>query len=131
MTTTRIKHPSARALRARALAYPKTVEDHPWGDTAFKVDGMKVFCFFGQSEGGGFGCSLKLPFRAEEALKVRGARPTPYGLGRAGWVTFKFGPKSKPPLARLMDYLDESWRAVAPKKLSAACPLLQPKRAKS
>jgi predicted DNA-binding protein (MmcQ/YjbR family) len=115
-------HPAAKALRERALGYPKTVEDHPWGDTAFKVDGKKVFCFFGESENGGFGCSMKLPYRAEEALKIRGAKPTPYGLGRAGWVSFKFGPKAGAPLAKLLDYLDESWRAVAPKRLSALHP---------
>ncbi|MGE0743055.1 MAG: MmcQ/YjbR family DNA-binding protein [Hyphomonadaceae bacterium] len=122
MTTKRVTHPAARALRERALSYPKTVEDHPWGDTAFKVDGKKVFCFFGENEGGGFGCSMKLPFRAEEALTLKDAMATPYGLGRAGWVSMKFGPKAKVPLERLFDYLDESWRAVAPKKLSAAYP---------
>lgn len=132
MTTTKLKHPAAKALRDRALSYPNTVEDHPWGDTAFKVGGKKVFCFFGQNDDGGFGCSLKLPFRADDALKLKGAQPTPYGLGNSGWVSLKFGPKAKVPLADLLDWLDESWRAVAPKKLSAAFPPpAQPKRRKA
>ena len=114
------KHAAAKALRRAALAYPQTVEDFPWGERAFKVAGKKVFLFLSEREGGGFSCSMKLPFRNEEALAVKGAAATGYGLGRAGWVTFAFTGKAKPPLRKLVDYLDESWRAVAPKKLSAA-----------
>ncbi|HVK81773.1 MAG TPA: MmcQ/YjbR family DNA-binding protein [Verrucomicrobiae bacterium] len=115
-----LKHADGKALRKAALAYPDTVEDFPWGPRAFKVRGTKVFLFIGADEAGGFSCSMKLPFRNEEALKVKGAKPTEYGLGRAGWVTFEFSAKAKPPMARLVDWLDESWRAVAPKNLSTA-----------
>lgn len=114
-----IKHADAKALRDAALKYPETVEDFPWGHAAFKVGGKKVFMFLGGMEDGGFSCSLKLPFRNDDALKIKGAERARYGLGKAGWITFTFGPKAKPPLATLIDYLDESWRAVAPKKLSA------------
>jgi predicted DNA-binding protein (MmcQ/YjbR family) len=109
-------------MRKAALAYPQTVEDHPWGETAFKVAGKKVFCFFGETKDGGFSCSMKLPFRAEEALTLKGARPTPYGLGKAGWVSFSFSRSDKPNVAQLLDWLDESWRAVAPARLSADVP---------
>jgi predicted DNA-binding protein (MmcQ/YjbR family) len=114
-----LKHPDGKALRKAALAYPDTVEDFPWGHSAFKVAGKKVFLFMGADADGGFSCSMKLPFRNEEALKVKGAKPTEYGLGRSGWVTFQFSAKAKPPMAKLVDWLGESWRAVAPKKLSA------------
>lgn len=116
------KHPDAKKLRAAALKYPTTLEDFPWGDRCFKVGGKKIFLFLGETEDGGLSCSMKLPFRHEEALKLKGAAPTGYGLGRAGWVSFKFTPKAKVPLADLLDWLDESWRAVAPKRLSAASP---------
>lgn len=115
-----LKHPDAKALRKAALAFPQTVEDFPWGHSAFKVAGKKAFLFLGASEDGGFSCSMKLPFRNEEALTLKGAERTGYGLGKSGWVTFSFAAKAKPPLAKLVDYLDESWRAVAPKKLSAS-----------
>ena len=53
-------------------------------------------------------------------------------MAKSGWVTFKYGPKAKPPLAKLVDYLDESWRAVAPKKLSSSFePPMAPKRRKA
>jgi hypothetical protein len=43
--------------------------------------------------------------------------PTGYGLGKAGWVTARFGPRAKPPLDVLRKWIDESYRAVAPAKL--------------
>jgi predicted DNA-binding protein (MmcQ/YjbR family) len=115
-----LKHPDATKLRAAAMKYPETVEDFPWGERAFKVAGKKVFLFLFERDDGGFNCSMKLPFRNDEALTLKGAERTGYGLGRAGWVTFSFGAKAKSPIAKLVDYLDESWRAVAPRKLSAA-----------
>lgn len=132
MSAIKPKHPLARELRKSALAFPETVEDFPWGHSAFKVAGKKAFLFMGEDEEGGWSCSMKLPFRSEEALKIRGAAPTEYGLGKSGWVSFRFTAKAKPPMAKLADYLDESWRAVAPKKLSAAfAPPIAPKRRKA
>ena len=43
--------------------------------------------------------------------------PTGYGLGKSGWVTAKFD--DTPPLPLLKEWLDESYRAQAPKKLQA------------
>ncbi|MBX9745333.1 MAG: MmcQ/YjbR family DNA-binding protein [Hyphomonadaceae bacterium] len=117
---THAAHPVAKALRAAALAYPQTVEDLPWGHPAYKVAGKKAFLFIGGDETTGLTCSMKLPFRAAEALTLKGAAPTGYGLGKSGWVTFVYKGKTKAPIAKLVDYLDESWRAVAPKKLSGA-----------
>ena len=128
----KLKHPAAKELRKAALIYPDTVEDFPWGHSAFKIAGKKVFLFLSDDEAGGWSCSMKLPFRNEEALKIKGAAPTEYGLGKSGWVSFRFTAKAKPPLAKLIDYLDESWRAVAPKKLSAGfAPPSVPKRRKA
>jgi len=130
--TAKLKHPSAKELRKAALVYPDTVEDFPWGHSAFKIAGKKVFLFLGEDEDGGWSCSMKLPFRNEEALQIKGAAPSEYGLGKSGWVSFRFTAKAKPPMAKLIDYLDESWRAVAPKKLSAGfAPPSVPKRRKA
>lgn len=118
MSAPPLKHPDAKSLRKAALAYPQTTEDFPWDHHAFKAGGKKTFLFLTSMEEGGFSCSMKLPFRNEEALKLKGAAPTGYGMAASGWVTFTFGPKAKAPLPKLIDYLDESWRAVAPKKLS-------------
>jgi predicted DNA-binding protein (MmcQ/YjbR family) len=131
MTVPPLKHADAKALRKAALSYPDTREDFPWDHHAYKAAGKKVFLFL-TGEDGGFNCSMKLPFRSEEALKIKGAEPTGYGMGKSGWVTFTFSAKAKVPGAKLLDYLDESWRAVAPKKLSAAfAPPVAPKRRKA
>jgi len=129
---THAAHPVAKALREAALAYPQTVEDLPWGHPAYKVAGKKAFLFVGGDDESGLTASMKLPFRQGEALQLKGAAPTGYGLGKSGWVTFVFKGKAKPPMAKLIDYLDESWRAVAPNKLSAAfAPPVAPKRKKA
>lgn len=109
------------ALRAVALGYPEAYEDHPWGDTVFKVKG-KVFVFLGAAESGDFGISTKLPLSNAVALMLPFAEPTRYGLGKSGWVSARFGPKDEIPLDMLSSWIDESYRAVAPKKLVAALP---------
>ena len=132
MSVPPLKHPAAKALRKAALKYPDTAEDFPWDHHAFKAAGKKTFLFLTGMEGGGFNCSMKLPYRQDEALQLKGAEKTGYGMGASGWVTFTCGATAKPPLAKLVDYLDESWRAVAPKKLSVTfAPPAPPKRRKT
>jgi predicted DNA-binding protein (MmcQ/YjbR family) len=43
------------------------------------------------------------------------ASPTGYGLGKSGWITARFGKKDKVPLGLLEAWIDESYRAIAPK----------------
>ena len=104
-----------RALRDAALAYPETHEDFPWPDhRAIKVRG-KMFVILSH-DGAGTSLSVKLPWSAEGALQMfRFCEPTGYGMGRSGWVTASFGPKDRPPLDVLRSFVDESYRAVAPK----------------
>jgi hypothetical protein len=68
---------------------------------------------------GGLGLSVKLPGSASLALALPFASPTAYGLGKSGWVTARFAPRERPPLALLKRWIDESYRAVAPKRLVA------------
>lgn len=110
----------AKALHTAALGYPDTREDHPWGERAYKVAG-KVFLFMHALEregaGAGFVVTMKLPFRSADALEESWAEPAGYGMGRHGWVTMRFPADVAPPLPQLLDWLDESYRAVAPKRL--------------
>ena len=104
------------ALTAFALRFPGTREDHPWGDHVVKV-GKKVFVFMGTTDDGGFGLSVKLPASAPMALLLPFASPTGYGLGKSGWVSARFAPSQSPPLDLLRAWIDESYRAIAPKTL--------------
>jgi hypothetical protein len=65
---------------------------------------------------------VKLPRSREFALEYPFTEPTHYGLGKAGWVSSTFAPKDDPPLDVLCAWVDESFRAIAPKKLVAALP---------
>jgi predicted DNA-binding protein (MmcQ/YjbR family) len=104
------------ALQKFAAGFPEAWEDHPWGETVYKV-GKKVFVFFGVDEEGKIGLSVKLPDSAEFALTFPFTSPTGYGLGKAGWVSASFGKGDEVPADMLRDWIDESFRAVAPKKL--------------
>jgi predicted DNA-binding protein (MmcQ/YjbR family) len=97
-------------ILAFALSLPGAYEDHPWDETVAKV-GKKVFVFLGEG-----GMSVKLPDSNAQALMSPGAEPTGYGLGRAGWVTVRFG-RGAPPFGILTDWVEESYRTVTPKKL--------------
>jgi len=104
------------ALRKHALAYPEAVEEFPWGDRVIKVRG-KIFVFLGAGEDGGFGISAKLPETHELALTLKYVTPTAYGLGKAGWVTARLPKGRKIPIDLFEDWIDESYRAIAPKSL--------------
>ena len=103
-------------LHKFASRYPEVTVDRPWGEYAVKVKG-KTFVFMGVDKER-LGLSLKLPRSREFALEMHAfTKPTPYGLGKSGWITAEFGAKDKPPLDILEAWIDESYRAVAPKRL--------------
>jgi predicted DNA-binding protein (MmcQ/YjbR family) len=97
-------------LLAFALSLPEAWEDRPWGDTVAKVR-KKIFVFVGSEQ-----LTVKLDEAQEHALSIEGARPTGYGLGKAGWVTV---PVAGVPADVLRDWIEESYRLVAPKRLVA------------
>ena len=106
------------SIRKLCLSYPKTEESFPWGESAFKVGG-KTFVFMSDgAEGVSF--SVKVPHSRDLALSFPGSEPTHYGLGAKGWVTLR--PTAKMPKHVIEDLVDESFRAVAPKKLVASLP---------
>jgi predicted DNA-binding protein (MmcQ/YjbR family) len=104
-------------LRKLALAYPEAYEDMPWGHHAIKVKG-KSFVFLA-ADSATFSLSAKLPSSAGVALKLPFASPTEYGLGRSGWVTARFQRGEAVPVDILRLWIDESYRAIAPKRLVA------------
>ena len=103
-------HHVVEGLLREALTFPGAWEDHPWGDTVVKVR-KKIFVFVGQD-----GFAVKLPESAEIALGLPGSQPSGYGLGKAGWVNVKCI-EDDLPVDLFSDFLDESYRAIAPKKL--------------
>ena len=112
---TRDKKSIGKELRAHALSYPETTEEFPWGESAFKVKG-KTFVFMRADEKE-VSFSVKLPESCDFALTLPGSEPTHYGLGAKGWVTLR--PTAKTKMDILHSLVDESYRAVAPKRVLA------------
>jgi predicted DNA-binding protein (MmcQ/YjbR family) len=109
--------PGARAeLRTFALALPGAYEDFPWNESVAKVR-RKVFVFLGGEGRERPAITVKLSESHGHALSLEGACRTGYGLGASGWVTV---PVDSAPVEVLSDFVEESYRIVAPKRLVAA-----------
>ena len=121
-------------LREIALSFPGAFEDFPWGHRAIKVN-KKIFASL-NSDRNGFRMSVKLPRSNHSALLLPFSEPTHYGMGKYGWVTASFGIDETPPLGILAEWIEESYRAIAPKKLIAeldgeTAPTTKPRRKKA
>jgi predicted DNA-binding protein (MmcQ/YjbR family) len=113
-------------LKQYALSLPEAYEDHPWGESVAKVN-KKVFLFMGHEGEDGMsydvlGFGVKLPVSGDDALELPFTEPMGYGLGKSGWVVVRFPANEEPPMEELRRWIDESYRAVAPKKLAALLP---------
>jgi predicted DNA-binding protein (MmcQ/YjbR family) len=108
-----------KELHDYALTFPGAVVEHPWGENAFKVKG-KVFVFLSHGPNGdGLSITVKLPETGTWALTRPYVKPSGYGLGKHGWVTALFAPSDQVPVEDLKLWIEESYRAIAPKKLLA------------
>lgn len=115
------KHPhdaALKALRALGLSYPGAHTKSPWPGHADLAVKDKTFAYL-SLEGEPLRIGCKLPQSAQLALELPFTEPTPYGLGKSGWVTAKLPEDEAVPLEMLKAWLEESYRAQAPKKLIA------------
>ncbi len=102
-------------LRAFGLAYPGAHTKSPWPGHLDLAVNDKTFAYL-SLEGEPFGISCKLPHSAAVALLLPFCKPAAYGLGKSGWVRAQFPAGRVPPIEMLQEWLDESYRAQAPKK---------------
>jgi predicted DNA-binding protein (MmcQ/YjbR family) len=123
-----------RELRAYGLALPGTHTKSPWPGHLDLAVKDKTFAYL-SLEGEPLGISCKLPSSNAVALMLPFCKPAEYGLGKSGWVSAQFKPDAQIPIDMLKAWIDESYRAQAPKKLAAqigaapAPPAAKPKRA--
>jgi predicted DNA-binding protein (MmcQ/YjbR family) len=106
-----------RELLKFALSYPEAWEDHPWEDDLVAKVRKKIFVFFGRATREEIGIAVKLPIEGEFARSLPNCEPSGYGLGKSGWVNARFGLGQDVPVDMLKEWIDESYRAVAPKTL--------------
>lgn len=90
--------------------------DTPWGEPVVKV-GTKIFVFLSPTTSDDPVITVKVPESHAHALSYPGAFPTRYGLGKHGWVTIPLAGVAAEELEVLLDFVEESYRTVAPKKL--------------
>ncbi|MDB4935386.1 MAG: DifB protein [Labilithrix sp.] len=109
-------------LRTFGLQYPGAHTKSPWPGHMDLAVKDKTFAYL-SIEGEPFKISCKLPESAADALMLPNTTPTGYGLGKSGWVSASF-PDGDVPVGLLKEWIDESYRAQAPKKLVASLPPL-------
>jgi predicted DNA-binding protein (MmcQ/YjbR family) len=107
-----------RKLRAFGLAYPAAHTKSPWPGHLDLAVKDKTFAYL-SIEGEPLSISCKLPQSWPTALKLAFAKPTGYGLGKSSWVTATFAAGEPVPIDLLKTWIDESYRAQAPKRLIA------------
>lgn len=105
-----------RALRTYGLTLPGTHLKSPWPGHKDLAVKDKTFAYL-SIDGEPFSISVKLARSHEVAMLIPGAVPTAYGLGKSGWVTMKFA--GDVPEDLLREWIEESYRLQAPKKLVA------------
>lgn len=103
-------------LRTFGLAYPGAHTKSPWPGHLDLAVKDKTFAYL-SVEGEPFSISCKLPESHAAALMLPFCAPTPYGLGKSGWVSAKFEKGEVPPVELFKQWIDESYRAQAPKTL--------------
>lgn len=105
-----------RELRSHGLQFPGVRETAPLPSyAALSVNG-RPFAFLAAAERE-FSLSVRLPQSRETALRLPYARPAGYGLARSGWVTFTASRENVPSGEQLRMWLEESYRAQAPRRL--------------
>src|SRR5690242_15964085 len=102
-------------LRAFGLEYPGAHTKSPWPGHLDLAVNDKTFAYLSVA-GDPFKISCKLPQTRDEALELPFASPTPYGLGKSGWVTAQL-PDGPVPVELFKAWIDESYRSQAPKRL--------------
>lgn len=103
-------------LEELALSFPEAWPDEPWGDRCVKV-GKKIFLFVSGPDAERPVMTAKLPESRDHALSYPEAAPTRYGLGKHGWVTIYIDQVPVEEREVLLDFVEESYRAVATKTL--------------
>ena len=103
-------------LRAWGLTLPGAHRKSPWPEHD-DLAGKDKTCAYLPAKGRPFSLSCKLPYTGYAALQLPFAEPTGYGLGKSGWVSFNPSEDEIPTLDDLKAWVEESYRAQAPRKL--------------
>ncbi|HYV44736.1 MAG TPA: MmcQ/YjbR family DNA-binding protein [Myxococcaceae bacterium] len=105
-------------IKQAALGYPGAEFAVILGDHQVVRVKDKVFLWIGDDDGG---CSfgIRLPHSQDAATALPFVEPMAYGMAKWGWVGASFKKGQDVPMKMVLEWVDESYRKVAPKKLVA------------
>jgi len=106
-----------KELRDYGLKFPGVHLKSPWPGHKDLAVKDKTFAYLA-AEGDPFSISAKLPKSSGVALMLPFCKPTAYGLGKSGWVS-AVPSVDEINIDMFKEWIDESYRAQAPKKLVA------------
>jgi len=102
---------TCRQISEYCLSKPLAFEDHPWGDTVFKVGPKgKIFCFVGSETPV---ITVKSTVDKQSALIQHPNIEIAAYVGRYGWVTVHL--RDQETFAFAFELIDESYEMVAPR----------------
>jgi predicted DNA-binding protein (MmcQ/YjbR family) len=108
---------SLDVIRSMASKYPEAEKAFLLGDhEVFRVK-KKVFVWLGTTDEGGTYLSVKLKDSQNMALMLPFVRPAAYGMAKWGWIDAQFPKGGKLLVELVAQWIDESYRHTAPKKL--------------
>ena len=102
-------------IRAYCLNFPEAFEDHPWGDTVFKV-GKKIFVFVHGADDG-LSVTVKLPPELRDLYDQHPSTYVPAYVGRYGWRGVHI--RREQDWERGQEAIAVSSRLIAPRRLWA------------
>jgi predicted DNA-binding protein (MmcQ/YjbR family) len=109
---------AAERIRALALSFPETYEDHPWGDfPVFKVANNKVFAWMWEDDAG-VRLTVKLTKDEREIAHLLPFVTVARYVGRYGWITASVTDDES--LDAALEWLRESYWLKAPARLRKA-----------
>ena len=100
------------------MTYPEVSESPSCVNRSFKAR-KKGFLFLGEKETGVLRLMVKLGSGVESAKAVAEVNPDGWSVKGPGWITGNFTDEEAPPLDVMTDWIDESYRLLAPKTLVA------------
>lgn len=104
-------------IKQAALGYPGAELAVILGDHQVVRIKDKVFLWLGDDDGCYFG--VRLPHSQDAATALPFVEPMAYGMAKWGWVGATFKKGDDVPVKMVLEWVEESYRKVAPKKLVA------------
>lgn len=103
-------------IRRLCEKYPEWEKAFLFGDHEVYRVKKKVFVWMGEGETGGTYISVKLKDSQGAALMLPFVKPAAYGMAKWGWIAAEF-PRGPVPESLVSQWIEESYRHTAPKKL--------------